>query len=533
MINLKELEFIYAADDWRDTFVGIKKSSSTGKFEFQLPKGFEGFPTKSFPLVKQLFFQTYKSYRKFFHSCVGNDAYRQEDGLNDSAASYTMDLSDGNPITYSKLGMLDGILESYNELAILTTINKQSRTSDVNYTELSKYLHKAIFLEEDTVFVEEMEAPRKIIGEDSPTIVEMFCFIYSEIKEALEEPVESERVLSLKNRFKENHLHWDSSIFEENSFDDTITLLKDVLDQIERTVAYKDTDYWDFYNAIYSFLYGENQMEVGEDGVIWGLSNFTALWEDMCFYDAKMALSPTQLLYADRPAKGARAYNQFESPFYVQINSNFEYRRKLRPDLVYTTFTGEVGMEHLERIYTIVSDPVSGSISIVPRYEGHSFNKIDSIYRRYAISNPVDLRDESAKRNLSIRAIDKAGFLKEVNAYFSSFKRIIDLMRSRPCIFDFILVDYKYIAQATCQALCLSEGREIDIRKQLVYEFSLQLNYLGCKTFSEFWIPFYFQDHEKDFEVVENPHQLFSDSMIVVYRRNFFKLQANYINGYA
>jgi len=102
-------------------------------------------------------------------------------------------------------------------------------------------------------------------------------------------------------------------------------------------------------------------------------------------------------------------------------------------------------------------------------------------------------------------------------------------MLKKPCVFNFTVIDYKYITVETCTANSLSEERKLDIKKQLVYEFALQINYFGSWTYSEFWIPFYFEDDEKDFEPIINPNSMFTNAKIVIYKRNFLKLQESYI----
>ena len=46
------------------------------------------------------------------------------------------------------------------------------------------------------------------------------------------------------------------------------TTLKDVLHDIDKNTAYKDTQYWQLFEAIESFLYGELDMEsIHENGI--------------------------------------------------------------------------------------------------------------------------------------------------------------------------------------------------------------------------------------------------------------------------
>ena len=83
MLNLKELTFSYKSTEWQDTFVGIKKNKDTDKFEFQLPKGFQQFPAEKYSAVKNLFFRTYKTYRKFFEEKRRLSDENQLDGFSE------------------------------------------------------------------------------------------------------------------------------------------------------------------------------------------------------------------------------------------------------------------------------------------------------------------------------------------------------------------------------------------------------------------------------------------------------------------
>lgn len=529
MINLKELSFSYIAADWQDTFVGIKKNKQTNRFEFQLPKGFGEFPTGEFSSVKNLFFKTYKTYRKFFDEKKRLAEDNQLDGFSELENGYTLESKEGQTISYSKLNMLDSILDAYNELLILTIKNKLSRTNEIDYSKIHKYLHKAIFIDEETAFVDEMEFPKKVIDPDSPTLVQMFCFIYVEIKQALEESIESERVKVHSNEFRESFLTHDSSIFDEETFEETMAVLKDVLDEIDRTSPYKDSDYWHFYDAIYKFLYGENDDPSEENGNIWGMTNFTVLWEELCFADAKQRLTETQIIFADRIGI-VETFNNFESPFYLQINARSN-KRKLRPDLVFTNFTGSVEMEHFKRIYNVQEIRVLDhtNVKLTSKFQNHDYYDLDNIYLKYVNKNPKHVQHPNDDRFLNVTSNQRQDFFNEVNEYFGRLS-LKELMLKKPCVFNFTVVDYKYITEQSCTTYALSEERKLDIKKQLVYEFALQLNYFGSWTYSEFWIPYFFDDNEQDFEVVKNPNRQFTNSRIVIYKRNFLKLQEIYLS---
>lgn len=529
MLNLKELDFSFKSDDWQNTFVGIRKNKLSDKFEFQLPKGFQGFPTNNYSSVKSLFFKTYKTYRKFFEEKKKLAEDNQLDGFSEFENGYSLESKDGQTVSYSKLSMLDSILEAYNELLILSIKNKLSKTSEIDYSQIHKYMHKAIFIDEETVFIDEMEVPKKIIDTDSPTLIQMFCFIYNEIKQALEEEYESNRVKTLSTEFRENHLTHDSSIFDEETFEETMAVLKDVLDQIDRTTAYKDADYWHFYDAIYKFLYGENDDPNDAEGSVWGMSNFAVLWEELCFAEARQRLTLTQMLFADRVGI-IETYNNFQSTFFLQLNGHKDKRRYLRPDLVYTNFTGEVDIDHFKRIYDVreikIMDHVN--VKLTAKYANHDFYELDNIYLKYVNRNPKYRQNPNEERFANVSSTMKDDFFGEINNYFGRLS-LGELLLKKPCIFNFTVVDYKYITEETCTSVYLSPERKLDIQKQLVYEFALQLNYKGSWTFSEFWIPAFFEDNDMDFVEVVNPNKMFTSAKIRVIKRNFLKLQEIYI----
>lgn len=461
MFNLKELKFSFKNEDWHDTFVGIKQIPDSDNFVFQLPKGFEKFPVDNFSLVKDLFFNTYKTYKKFFESKKALNEQIPLDGFNETSRGYAVQGKDGDIALYSKLDMFDSILDAYDELTILSVKNKIAQSKDINYSKIHAYLHKAIFIDEDTIFVDEMDLHKKIIDTDTPTLVELFCFIYCEIKIALDEPVDSIRAIALSGEFRDKYLSYQGSLFDEDSFKETISILKYVLDNIDRITPYKDYDYWHFYDAAYKFLYGENISDDESDN-LWGITNFSVLWEEMCFTTAKFELTQNRLLFADRNGI-PQLFNKFVSPFYFQINDYIGKRRNMRPDLVAI---------HLDDDAT-----------------------------------PIE--------------------------YIRTIRSIPNLWIKKPCGVDFLVIDYKYIEESTCIGKNLSTEREMDLRKQLVYEFALRQNFNKSEAYSQFWIPSFSGDLEQDYEEVDNLHRAFTNSKVKVIKRNFFRLQKFYISSNA
>ncbi len=539
MFNLENLKVVTSqttsADDRLYSFVGIRRSNTDSGLEFCLPKGFDKFPTGNFSLVKKTFFKTYKTYRKLYDTKRNLAEEGQYDGFEETENGYKLVGKDTDIITYSKLTVFDSILDAYNEMLILTLKNKLSKSSNIDYSKLHKYLDKAIYPEpeEGLMYIDEVEVEKKIIDADSPTLVQMFCFIYSEIKSALEQEVESIRVKSLAREFREAHLTTESSLFDTESFEQTIGILKEILDDIDRFISYKDSDFWHFYEAVYTFLYGENDFTEDEDGNIWGINNFSVVWEELCYAAAKQTNYST-FLFADRVGGLPEIKSFFQNPFYLQINreSDWRQRRKLRPDLVYLDFDGRITTEHLRRAFrwTEVKDNREevAFLKMQPRSDDYDYSEIYRIFEEYANKNPNYIRNPEDENLKSVARQHLTAFSSALEEYISTLNLSL-LLQKKPRIVDFQLVDYKYVEESTCKAFSLNEERQLDIKKQLVYELALQLNFTGCHTKSEFWIPCFYDDEEIDSEIVIDLNRTFDENDIKVVKRNYFKLQEIYL----
>jgi hypothetical protein len=155
-----------------------------------------------------------------------------------------------------------------------------------------------------------MDLPRPTLRYESTDIVNLYCYILDEIVQQLQADVSenikahSQDIRFLAQRFKDNYLTSNQSIFDKETFVETINILKEALDNIDKNTYYKDADYWGLYEAIETFLYGEinpNQ----NDGNYWGMRGFSLLWEDMC-HTYFFTKHRDEICYADTdiPLKG-------------------------------------------------------------------------------------------------------------------------------------------------------------------------------------------------------------------------------------
>ncbi|MEH2254479.1 LlaJI family restriction endonuclease [Nostoc sp.] len=297
MFDFSRLNIVKNTNDF---FIGIRKSKFENNFEFCLPNGFDNFPEGDFDAVRNLFFKMYRTFRKFEVENLDNkrfninkpDFQQEQDQTTLSSGGVKMQTEEGDVcVLYSKIKMIERVLEAYDELAINSVQKKVRRSEDIEYSQIHKYLDRAIYLKDnlnnDVIYIEAMDLPRSTVRYESTVLVNLYCYILDEIIEQLNSDVpdnikaRSQDICFLAQRFKEDYLTSNQSIFGKDTFEETISILKETLDHIDKNTYYKDADYWGIYEAIETFLYGEINPEQG-DGEFWGVHGFSLIWEDMC-----------------------------------------------------------------------------------------------------------------------------------------------------------------------------------------------------------------------------------------------------------
>lgn len=301
MINFGELEL---SVNTKYSFVGIQKEGS--EVIFHIPRGFSGDDIRTFDAKRDLFFRLYRVLNVFKQICIEKGYFEtgvvtktdDRDGVvEDDTGSEIDSNNDSKNIFYSKIDALGSILDAYNELKILGLVSRLRKSEKLDYSKLHRYLNNAVFLNNGAIYIDAMNLPRKEIHFDATDIVAMYCYIFTEIKEQLKQEVNSE-ISSLAERFQEKYLSLDCSLFNEKYYLQVINDLKDALELIDNYTPIKDSDYWDFYEAIEKFLFGEFDNSV--KGKVWGFSNFHSIWESMCLTYLVKTVDPDLLLYLDK-----------------------------------------------------------------------------------------------------------------------------------------------------------------------------------------------------------------------------------------
>ena len=274
--------------DLKFSFVGIRDKV------LHLPKGCDAWAQQindasrpeRFALAKEVFLLLYRTLEAFRATCSpklasDRDSAQRADG---DAELLAREGKHGEVLYYRHLDILDGILQRFNELEILTLAQRYGRSERIDGRRLHQELGRATFMEDDSFFVDTMNMPRWEAGYEPVELVQMYCYALLEVKRWLGEEEDVHRDIQvLASQFVERHLTQGDSLFDFDSWEDTRTLMLERLDVIERTTAYKDPDFHDFYEALERFLRGSQQQAA--QGWKWGISTFAPVWEAMCLED--------------------------------------------------------------------------------------------------------------------------------------------------------------------------------------------------------------------------------------------------------
>ncbi|WP_026788194.1 hypothetical protein [Planktothrix rubescens] len=304
MINFNNLELVV---NEKYSFVGLERRNS--QIRFCLPKGF---PNKSeelqrftFNTKRDLFFLLYKVFDQFKKICIEKGYLEDNNDMTTSDRDGMVKIHQGADISeddeldenifYSKLDMISGILKAHDEPKILSLVYRLGRSDSFDHSQIHKFLHRAVFLPNGAAYIDSMDLPRQQVRFQSTDIVAMYCYILWEIKQQLQQEVGVE-IKALAEQFKQHYIGGNYGLFEEEYYSQVIDSLKDALELIDHNTPFKDIDYWQFYDAIELFLYGE--LRQTDEGEIWGIKNFHTVWESMCLtYLIKVSIQLKKIDY--------------------------------------------------------------------------------------------------------------------------------------------------------------------------------------------------------------------------------------------
>ncbi len=559
------------------SFVGIRKNRNTNEMEFCLPNGFDDFDI-NYDNVKNLFFKMYKTFKIFYHNKTQYQKNKLQDNKpqtkdqieisNHTGAYCFVDKNEEEVLLYSKLDIIDKIIEIYDELEIESIVTAVGWVDEIDYSNIDVLMKNGILLKNHAIIVERMEGKKNLIENIPSDLIEIYCYIYKELSTELGNEIDS-RVNDIAYNFSYKYLTSIHSLFNEYTFESTIMILKDRLDNIDRETAYKNHMYWDIFEAIENFLYGRVDFDSEKKEGFWGINNFSSIWEDMCntlvFQDEskKVLYCDTNLnLQRDNLVRKQFGYGNpsvlidkdFKNNFYVQFKNK---RRWMRPDLIITDECETQNRQIQSDISNYIKDNI---IKIKPQKPNSPKSKslkssnysidiqknnymIDLITKKISYYEKVqaqrifddlykELQRRSKKRGFfttqirnglrinvkNISEIQLRNILKKVDLQERQ-KRKKEIKK-----YNLTCIDWKYVNKNSDK---LKKG-SIDSIKQLTYEFCLLNNSsISGSIKSQFVIPYFSLANNIVLEQLTE-----TENSIEIVKLNFRKAQEVYLNEY-
>ena len=163
MFNFKTLKLDKREDTSNlSSFVGIRRSNNN-ILEFRLPRGFEQFPDNDFEATKKLFFKMYSTFKKFERdrSSVDLDqrASAKDNVEKQNNGYHFQDKEDNDVVLYSKIALIENLLEAYRDLALDVIERRIGADERVDYSKIDRYLHQAIYLDRKRSCRERVSSP--------------------------------------------------------------------------------------------------------------------------------------------------------------------------------------------------------------------------------------------------------------------------------------------------------------------------------------------------------------------------------------
>lgn len=570
MFNFNELAIVQPNEPncYRGSFVGIRKDKYLGKMAFTLPKGFENFKV-NYDNVKNLFFAMYRTFEKFRQNkerYLDKDEQNKDNAQieNNNGAYIFTDEDNNETVLYSKIDLIDKIFQTYQELEIESLIQELGLIEEVDYSKIENYLDKGIFLSNHAIFIENMVGYRNIVRGVPSELIELFCYIYKELASELEKEL-SEQIKEISFNFSYKYLSPEQSLFSEHSFESTISILKDCLDNIHKTTAYKNYQYWDIYESVEHFLYGSLIFDEDSQQGFWGINNFSYIWEEMCNYMMIAKQKEYKIIYCDSELplnqykpnltkdyvwidKGALPNN----PFYIDFNG---FKRWVRPDIIVKSISNNKFEENplnvviARKILSIKEAPVKSPISFglnrvnVDISLNKDMQKLNSsinvevsdvIFRAFAekfynLYRAKGVIQSSLKGYQYVPNGKYAFSLRNIpkDSYDEVYKEILGIWKGDQQQEIVYIIDWKYYSHNILENQNYRSNNRVNasIIKSLAYEFCLS-KVVDKPTFNQFCVPYY--DNNTHNVVASISHL---DCNIDLVKMNFNIIQEIYLNG--
>jgi hypothetical protein len=495
MFDLGKLRIIRRekSEDRSFSFVGVRTNPLDRTAEFWLPQGFQSFPEGDYAATVRTFFMLYRVMRTFAERWSLREINRTErEPLDVRDVGFTMGSREEAPVlSFSKLSLLERVLSSFDELVISSILSKNARREPETFEQLSRYMHQATYLPDDVIYIEQLPGERREHHHVATDLIGIFCYIYAQLNAWMRDPEDLPATVRLHaSAFAEKYLPVNSGLFVEDSFEATIAILKDTLTNIERSTPYKDEDYWQVFNAVDLFLYGDTDFNSEHDGVLWGMSDYHPVWEDICqvfCYHEFIVAHQHRALFMDSPRFANTRINyrsvysgfegEEENPFFFEMNG---HRRHLYPDFVYQS-AGSVTRAR-EEMYTLLeirTEPADAKdtfreVVIRTRQPGkQAQTEMDTLRSWLEAKSP-----KGFPRYIGTPRLIKNGVsysYMSARTLYGGIDGMAELrVTRRNRRKQIYIIDFKYLNYLDFYADVLSEKLQIDLLKQQAYQLAAQ-----------------------------------------------------------
>lgn len=508
-------------------FVGVRRNSK-GDVEFCIPEGFDDFPIDDKEQVNKLFFDIYKLIRTYAKNIARRYNIRDVEGaMWGSGKLEYVDEHGENVEIYSRISMIEDVIDAYNELKIFELVRHQRKTNYVQYDKIDKYLHKAIYINGDIPFVDEMMLSGNYVIYDISDIVRLYCFIYVELKKAMGEyGAIGYEIKSYAEVFKGQHLSNESGLFGEKNHIETVEDLKRLLYEIDATVEMKGEDYLYFFGAIESFLFGRNLDS--DSNIMWGITRFSAIWESICLEFLVRLKGINNVKYSGCLYKGEKIISDdFDASCFI-ITTN-TYSKKMIPDLV--LMIGRTA--RFDEVFDVRIAGVKYKFKLLKNNK--EFRNIMTKMKNY-INKNFRFRINSTNDNYFECVIPDARFYSSLRTMFE-----VDIAREFAKMGkekrDFMVIDFKYVNGNIYKDDKLTMKAKSDISKQFVYGLAIRINNDDIEIESQFITPRYYPDDKKGdvlLKFIKNEELNIElvQRKITVFEMDFMKVADEYIMNY-
>ncbi len=304
---------------------------------------------------KQAFFELYRLFKAYV-------AKNNLDPIKDTRSSpngtvakkdgykLTVKDDDSETMLYTKVNFLDTIIDAFDPYAIQNIANRKLYSEEFELKDALNHLDDAVFMPNHAFMVDQAIVDKKQQVIEASELAQMFCFIYCDVKTQLQEEDQIDtQYRYLADRFKELHLFPQASLFEQDSFEQVKTILKDRLELIDHHTPIKDDEYWKLRDAIFAFLYGESVK--GLSDTYWGIKNFWPIWEDLCLEAVAKSDLRDKVRLADTKREdlfGEPCEIGYKHIFFNDSDSDYSFKiifsnqvKYLYPDLMFQLSLGE------------------------------------------------------------------------------------------------------------------------------------------------------------------------------------------------